>query len=91
MKSNCKQLLALGALGGMIIALCVIILLFFGTYSSGIMAALSLVPIAISVLLVLPVFSICAMMIPVYANPLRANLTSREDKLYRRPDAPYEL
>lgn len=72
-KSNTKQLLVLGFLGGAIIALCVIVLLSSGAYASGMMRVLSLVPIAISGLLVLPTFAICAVMIPVYSNPLRAN------------------
>lgn len=73
-KSNCLQLLALGAASGLIIALCVVILLFSGAYSSGILSLLSMLPIAFSILFVLPIFAICAVMIPVYANPLRANL-----------------
>lgn len=73
-KSNWKQMLALGAIGGTIIALCVVVLMFSGTYRSGILSAVSLLPLAISILLVLPVFSLCAVMIPVYSNTLGANL-----------------
>lgn len=73
-KSNCLQLLILGGLGGLIIALCVLVLFFSGAYSSGLLSAISLLPIAVSVFLILPIFAICAVMIPVYSNPLGANL-----------------
>lgn len=73
-KSNCKQTVPLGTAGGAIIALCSAVLLYSGSYRSGILAALSLLPVTVSILLVLPIFSLCAVMIPVYSNPLSGNL-----------------
>lgn len=73
-RSNLGQLSALGLLCGIIALLCRILLFFSAAYRSGWTATVSLLPFAVSVLLLLPPACICLVMIPVYANPLKANL-----------------
>ncbi len=73
-KSNYGQLALLGILCGVIAVLCKGVLFFSVGYRSGMSATLSLVPLAASILLLLPAMCLCLAMIPVYANPLRANL-----------------
>ncbi len=73
-KSNYGQLALLGILCGVIVLLCKSVLFFSVGYRSGMTATLSLLPLAASILLLLPAVCLCLAMIPVYANPLRANL-----------------
>lgn len=73
-KSNFGQLACLGIPCGVIALLCELLLFFSSGYRSGVVAAVSLVPLAVSVLLLLPAACLTLSMIPVYANPLRANL-----------------
>ena len=71
-KDNWKQTVLLGFLMGLIYTLCLIVLYFSSGYASGFVSALSMLPIAISILLILPVFSICLVMVPVYTNTFGA-------------------
>lgn len=73
-RDNFRQCAAIGALAGLIYALCLILYYFVGVLRSSFITVLALLPIAVSVLLVLPVFAISLSMIPVYSNPLKATL-----------------
>ena len=73
-RSNLGQLSALGLLCGVIALLCKLLLYFSTFYRSALTATVSLLPAAVSGLILLPAACICAVMIPVYANPFRANL-----------------
>lgn len=58
----------------MVALLCKNLLYLFLTYNSAIVATVSLLPVAVSVLILLPAACLCLVMIPVYANPLKADL-----------------
>lgn len=73
-KSNFGQLALLGLLAGVIVLLCKSVLYFSSGYRSELTATASLLPLAASVLLLLPAGCICLALIPVYANSLGANL-----------------
>ena len=73
-KNDYGQLALLGGLGGAVAFLCKWVLYFSTGYRSGITAAVSLIPLATSVFLLLPAACLCLAMIPVYANSLRADL-----------------
>lgn len=73
-RDNFRQCAAVGALAGLIYALCLTLHYFVGAMQASVMSVLALLPIAISVLIVLPVFAIALAMIPVYENPLRITL-----------------
>ena len=73
-QDNCKQLLVLAFFSGLLYALCQVVLYFSVSYRSAIAGAFSLFPLALTRLLILPLFSITAIMIPVYSNSLFAHL-----------------
>lgn len=73
-KDNSKQMALLGFFTGLIFVLCLVVLYFSSSYQSGFLASLSLLPIAITLLLILPLFFISMVMIPVYSNPFGITL-----------------
>lgn len=87
-KDNWKQTVLLGLLLGLIYTLCLIVLYFSSGYASGFVSALSMLPIAISILLILPVFSISLVMVPVYTNTFGANF---KNALYVYTKAPLRV
>lgn len=68
------QTAAIGALSGTVYTLCLTVYYSASAYSSTLVAAFSLLPIAISLLFVLPVFAIALSMVPIYQNRLWTTL-----------------
>lgn len=73
-RDNFRHCAAVGALAGLIYALCLSLHYFVGAMQTSVMSVLALLPVSVSVLIVLPVFAIALVMIPVYDNPLRITL-----------------
>ena len=72
-RDNYRQTAGLLVLSGMIYTLCLSVYYTASSYNSSLMAMLSLLPVAVSVLLVLPIFGLTLSMIPVYSNRLTEN------------------
>lgn len=73
-KDNYLQTAAIGALAGLIYSLCLMVYYTASSYSASLVAILSMLPIGISVLVILPILMISLAMVPVYSNRLWATL-----------------
>lgn len=73
-RDNFSHTAAIGALAGLIHTLCLTVYYTASSYSTSLLSALSLLPIAISALAVLPILALAIVMIPVYSNRLGATL-----------------
>ncbi len=73
-RDNFGQTAAIAVLAGLIYTLCLTVYHTASAYTSDLMSSLAMVPIALSVLLVLPVFAIALVMVPVYSNRLWTTL-----------------
>lgn len=73
-RDNFRQTAAIGSLSGVIYVLCLAIYYSASSYSTDLLAAASLLPIAISLFFVLPVFAIAIAMVPIYDNRLWTTL-----------------
>ena len=73
-RANFRHTASLAALSGLIYTLCLSVYYTANSYASDTLSTLSLLPIAISLLFILPIFAIGLTMIPVYSNRLFANL-----------------
>lgn len=71
---NFRHTASLAALSGLIYTLCLSVYYTADAYPSGLLSTLSLLPIAISLILILPIFAISLVMIPVYTNRLFATI-----------------
>lgn len=69
-KDNFRPMLLLSFLAGVVLTLCSFLLYLAICYQTDMMWALCIIPIAFSVLFILPVLAISIVMIPVYNNPL---------------------
>lgn len=73
-KDNYLQTAAIGALAGLIYTLCLMVYYTASSYSVPTVAMLSMLPIGISVLVILPILMISLAMVPVYSNRLWVTL-----------------
>ena len=73
-KDNYLHTAAIGALAGLIYALCLMVYYTAPSYSSSLTAVISMLPIGISAFVVLPILMIALVMVPVYSNRLWATL-----------------
>lgn len=73
-KDNYLQTAAIGALAGLIYALCLMVYYTAPSYGSSMAAIISMLPIGISVLVILPILMIALVMVPVYSNRLWTTL-----------------
>ena len=74
LRDNIKQTVALAALAGILSVLCLTVFYTADAYRSPLISIVSLLPIAISLLLVLPVIAISLVMIPIYKTKLGTTL-----------------
>ena len=73
-KDNYLQTAAIGVLAGLIYTLCLMVYYTASSYSFSLVAMLSMLPIGISVLVILPILMISLAMVPVYSNRLWVTL-----------------
>lgn len=73
-RDNYWQTAAIGALAGLIYTLCLTVYYTAASYSASLVAMLSMLPIGISVLVILPILMISLAMIPIYSNRLWVTL-----------------
>lgn len=69
-KGNYKLTAGIGLLAGLIYTLCLMVYYSAGSYGTLLLSCLSMVPIGISLLLVLPIFAFALVMVPIYTNRL---------------------
>ena len=74
LRGNYLQTAAVLALGGIVYCLCLGVYYTAPSYRSGLFSSISLLPIGISLLVVLPILMITLAMIPIYQNTLFATL-----------------
>jgi len=73
-RDNFLHTASLAALSGLIYTLCLSVYYTADAYPSGLLSTLSLLPIAISLFVILPIFAIGLVMLPVYTNRLFTTL-----------------
>lgn len=73
-RDNFRQTAALSTLAGLVFTLCLSVFYSADAYNSNLVSSLSLLPVAISVLLIFPIFFTALVMIPVYSNRMGATL-----------------
>ena len=73
-RDNAKQTISIAALSGILSVLCLTVFYTADSYRSTLVSVISLLPIAISLLLVLPMVAISLVMVPIYTTRLGTTL-----------------